>query len=49
MVEYSVPGGWLAHTLFVKRDVRRIFDFRKRKLAELFGEDTRTRYDEAAG
>ncbi|MCA9310239.1 MAG: SRPBCC family protein [Phycisphaerales bacterium] len=36
-VEYAVPGGPLIHTLFVKRDVRRIFEFRQQKLLALFG------------
>lgn len=39
-VRYRVPGGPLAplvHRLFVERDVREIFDFRARKLRELFG------------
>tara|TARA_Y100000590_G_scaffold470656_1_gene667444 strand:- start:4114 stop:4590 length:477 start_codon:yes stop_codon:yes gene_type:complete len=32
----SFPGGSLIHTLFVKNDVRKIFDFRKEKMSELF-------------
>lgn len=36
-VRYSVPGGWLVDKLFVARDVRRIFEYRARKLSELFG------------
>lgn len=36
-VRYSVPGGWLVHKLFVAPDLRRIFDFRERKMLELFG------------
>jgi ligand-binding SRPBCC domain-containing protein len=35
-VRYSVPGGWLANRLFVQRDVRRIFEYRARKLNDLF-------------
>jgi ligand-binding SRPBCC domain-containing protein len=35
-VRYSVPGGWLANLLFVKRDVRRIFEYRSRKLSDFF-------------
>jgi hypothetical protein len=40
-VRYRVPGGPLApliHRLFVRRDVERIFDFRERKMRELFDE-----------
>jgi ligand-binding SRPBCC domain-containing protein len=35
-VRYAVPGGALIHKLFVKRDVDKIFDYRSRKLMELF-------------
>ena len=35
-VRYSVPGGWLANLLFVQRDVRRIFEYRSRKLRGFF-------------
>jgi len=35
-VRYSVPGGWLVNFLYVKREVRRIFEYRSRKLAALF-------------
>ncbi len=35
-VRYAVPGGWLVNGLFVRAEVRRIFDFRRRKLSELF-------------
>jgi ligand-binding SRPBCC domain-containing protein len=38
-VDYAVPG-WIlepiAHRLFVKRDVERIFDYRSRRLREMF-------------
>lgn len=37
-VSYAVPGGALINALFVRRDVERIFAFRRQKLAELFGE-----------
>jgi ligand-binding SRPBCC domain-containing protein len=36
-VEYRVPGGALVHTLFVERDVRAIFAYRRDALARLFG------------
>jgi ligand-binding SRPBCC domain-containing protein len=36
-IRYAVPGGSLVHRLFVRRDVERIFAFRKRKMEELFG------------
>jgi ligand-binding SRPBCC domain-containing protein len=35
-VRYSVPGGWLVNLLFVQRDVRRIFEYRFRKLSNFF-------------
>jgi ligand-binding SRPBCC domain-containing protein len=34
-VEYSVPGGALIHTLFVRRDLERIFEQRRESLASL--------------
>lgn len=34
-VEYAVPFGTLVHVLFVKNDVRRIFEFRDRTIHEL--------------
>jgi len=37
-VEYAVPGGRLVHTLLVRRDVEKIFDYRTEKLRELFGD-----------
>lgn len=37
-VEYSVPGGALVHALLVRRDVRTIFTYRRRMLAQRFGE-----------
>lgn len=36
-VTYAVPGGALVHRLFVRRDVRTIFGYRHRALAERFG------------
>ncbi len=36
-VKYAVPGGWIVDRLFVRRDVRRIFEFRQQKLTDLFG------------
>jgi ligand-binding SRPBCC domain-containing protein len=34
-VDYEVPGGALVDRLFVRRDLKKIFEFRQRKLAEL--------------
>ncbi len=34
-VRYLVPGGWLGNSLFVRRDVRRIFEYRARKMRDL--------------
>jgi ligand-binding SRPBCC domain-containing protein len=36
-VRYAVPGGALVDALFVRPDVEKIFEFRRRKLGELFG------------
>jgi len=35
-VRYAAPGGWLVEWLFVRRDVERIFQFRREKLLALF-------------
>jgi hypothetical protein len=35
-VRYAVPGGSLVNRLLVARDVARIFEFRRRKLSEIF-------------
>jgi ligand-binding SRPBCC domain-containing protein len=35
-VRYAVPGGRLVDRLFVRRDVRGIFEYRSRRLDELF-------------
>lgn len=35
VVHYDVPGGSLIHRLFVERDVRRIFEYRRQRLPEL--------------
>jgi ligand-binding SRPBCC domain-containing protein len=35
-VRYAVPGGTLVDRLFVRRDVRRIFEHRARRLRQLF-------------
>lgn len=39
-VRYRVPGGRLVHELFVRRDVERIFDFRRDRLAQVLGAGT---------
>ena len=36
-VTYAVPGGWLADFLLVRRDVERIFAYRRAAIAEAFG------------
>jgi len=41
-VDYSVLGGTLIDRLFVRRDVENIFEFRRKKLLELFQRDIRT-------
>lgn len=35
-VEYKIPGGVLVERFFVRPEVNRIFDFRQRKLREIF-------------
>ena len=35
-VDYSVLGGSLVNTLLVRRDVERIFTYRRRRLTEIF-------------
>lgn len=37
-VRYDHVGGWLANRLLVGPDVRRIFEFRRRRLLEIFGD-----------
>jgi len=36
LVDYEVPGGPIVDRLFVRRDLRNIFRFRQRRMAELF-------------
>ena len=38
IVDYAVPGGAIVHQLMVKRDVNTIFNYRRRILAQTFGE-----------
>lgn len=35
-VRYAVPGGALIHKLFVERDIKNIFEYRGKKLEEIF-------------
>ena len=37
-VRYAVPGGWIADRLLVRRDVRKIFEYRRERLRQIFGE-----------
>ena len=39
VVRYSVPGGPLIHSLLVRRDLRRIFEYRCAQLPRLLGVD----------
>lgn len=41
-VEYSIPGGSVVHSLFVKRDLERIFAYRRQVLRETFMENPHT-------
>lgn len=36
LVRYVPPGGWLIDRLFVRRDIQTIFEYRKKKLLEVF-------------
>jgi ligand-binding SRPBCC domain-containing protein len=36
-VRYAPPGGWVGNFLFVRRDVRKIFEYRVGRLRQLFG------------
>ena len=36
-VRYAVPGGWLVDRLLVRRDLERIFEYRRTVLRNLFG------------
>lgn len=36
VVEYDMPGGWLADRLLVRRDLKRIFAYRRERLAGIF-------------
>ncbi len=36
-VQYAVPGGWIANRLLVRRDMCRIFEYRREKLRQIFG------------
>lgn len=38
VVDYSAPGGGLAHALFVKPQLRKIFEHRHRKLQDILGQ-----------
>ena len=41
IIDYKLPLGWigqLAHPILVKPKLKEIFDYRQRKLIELFGE-----------
>ncbi len=42
-VRYGVPGGWLADQLFVRRDLARVFAYRRAKLEQIFCEIAGTR------
>jgi ligand-binding SRPBCC domain-containing protein len=48
IVDYAVPGGCLVDRLFVRGDVKRIFEFRQRKLEELFDAPDREETNVAA-
>ena len=35
-VRYALPGGWLADRLLVRRDLQRVFEYRRQILLDLF-------------
>jgi hypothetical protein len=44
-VKYAAPGGIfepLIHRFFVRRDVKRIFDYRERVFGEIFGRENKS-------
>ncbi len=38
IVSYAVPGGWIAERLLVRRDLEKIFKYRRATLRDIFGE-----------
>ena len=38
-VRFAAPGGWLMHRLFIRPDVKRIFQFRSAALQRIFGSE----------
>lgn len=48
-VRYGVPGGRVAHGLFVRRDLMHIFEHRSRAMRELFGSVPRPLHRESPG
>lgn len=49
LVDYSVPGGRLIHALLVRRDILTIFEFRRGRLADIFGGALSDRSDDNSG
>lgn len=47
-VEYAVLGGSLVHWLLVERDVKKIFEYRRRRMEEIFGKVVENGLCEAA-
>lgn len=41
-VQFIAPGGWLVEKLFVRKDIERIFAFRRQKMTELFPPEPET-------
>lgn len=42
VVDYAVPGGWLVDRLVVRRDLLKIFEYRRQQLDSFFGSSTCT-------
>lgn len=47
VVNYSVPGGWIINTLFVQRDLEKIFDYRRKQMQQRFGGRSVTRTEDS--
>lgn len=42
-VRYAVLGGWIADRIAVRRDIRKIFQYRRDRLGQIFGNDRSSR------
>ncbi len=49
VVDYGVPGGWLVHSLLVRRDLTAIFRYRTQQMEQLFGRQETFHTDQESG